>query len=1476
MNLLPGRRSGALLDLGVLALLLLLPLLLFAPVALGHKTLLPADSLFMFEPYRAATADLGVDFPQNHLVTDLILENYAWKRFIVEAIRGRELPLWDPYIFAGHPFLANGQHSALYPLSLVFYVLPLWRAYGVFAWLQLGVAGTFAYLFARVLGVRRLGGLIAGITFQFSGFMVVSVVHPMVIAGASWLPFILGMVELVIQQRPALGRRPATLPWALLGALGLGCQMLAGHAENTYFILLVTAAYALWRLLYASTRLSGSVHGGAKKPGFSHEETSGRRKNVRTQYHFACRPSENPVSDGSEATPPERLRLSYGGGTSRWAGRLKHLARPVMWLALMIVLGLALGAVQFVPLVEVVAGSFRGGEAAATLRQVRGWAYPWRRLITFGIPNFFGNPAHHGYFDLFTWRWTPALALRDGQYIDWGIKNYVEGGAYLGLLPLFLATIAVLHWLRPHISRITHHASRITFHASRSLFHSIPSARHAIPFFALLSLFSLGCIFGTPLYALVYALPVIKQSHSPFRWVFPLTLSVAVLAGFGLEVVQRSRGQDAGGKEQEAGGKEQEISRWSSLSNLFLLNASPSLVTVLAALAFWGGIVTLLGLTLSRILFAQMEPLVAQMFLSLAKAPAAFPDHRAFYSYEFKWMALFGLLLTGTGIVLRVSRCPIFVRRRPVWELLAVGLLVLDFVTFGAGFHPAVEPALLEYTPPVVDFLRQDTSQWRYATFTPPGTTKTMNANVGMFYGLQTVAGYDSLFSRRYADYMALIEEQDELQYNRIASFSEWSSLDSPLTDLLNVKYVITEVEIPNPAKYRLVYQDAAVRVYENLATVPRAFTLPASAAVVADDVARALRTYDPHHFVILETATQDTTADLQPETCDLKPETLTHYTINEVSVDVQVVEPSWLILTDAYFPGWKAFVRPRGAAEDVEEQVEVHRVNGVFRGVRVDPGAWTVRFKYSPDSVKVGAFITFIAGMLLLFLIGLYLWRFFYREADDASTVRRVAKNSIAPIVLNLFNRAIDFAFAALMARILEPVGNGRYATAINIYLWFDIIANFGLDMVLMREVARDRSGARRAFVNTIVLRLLLFVAVAPALATFLVGWQTLGRPLAGETVWAVVLLYVGLLPGSLAYGLAALFRGYEKHEYPAAIQTVTTILKVTLGVLALVGGLRIVGLAGVSILTNVATLVILVLLARRLIWAELPTAAVRVDWRLQRTMLAESWALMASLLLQALFTGVNVVLLQQLQGDAVVGWYDAARKWVDALNIIPSFFTFAVFPVMSRQAAQDRSGLRRSYHLSVKLLAMIALPMAVLVTLLATPLVGLLSGAKFLPHGAVVLQLLIWSILFGWINSLTNYVLIALNRQRYVLLASGARVLFTVVANLLFVRTFSYVASAWIIIGGELLLVLLFYADLRRQVGSVGWVRTLGRPALAGLAMAATAWAIASFSRPLALVASLVVYLAALILLRALTPEEWQLLSPLIPAPLRRLVSV
>ena len=185
-----------------------------------------------------------------------------------------------------------------------------------------------------------------------------------------------------------------------------------------------------------------------------------------------------------------------------------------------------------------------------------------------------------------------------------------------------------------------------------------------------------------------------------------------------------------------------------------------------------------------------------------------------------------------------------------------------------------------------------------------------------------------------------------------------------------------------------------------------------------------------------------------------------------------------------------------------------------------------------------------------------------------------------------------------------------------------------------------------------------------------------------------------------------------------------------------------------------------------------------------------------------------------------------------------------------------------------------MLALPAAILCTLLATPLVGFLSGPAFLPQGALALRIVIWSIVFGWINSLTNYVLIALDRQRQVLLASAARVAFTVIANLLFVGRFGYVASSGIIIGGELLLLLLFIADLRRQLGSIGWVKLIWPVALAALLMGGAVLG-ASFIHPaLALLAGVIVYPVALLLLRALAPEEWAALAPLLPEPLRKIV--
>ncbi len=1330
--------------------------LFFWPVIFGGQTLLPADNLFTFEPWRSFADEFGISVPHNELLSDLILENYVWKLFTVQSIKARQIPLWNPHLFAGLPFLAAGQHSALYPFSVLFYVLPIASAYGYFTVLQLFLAGLFAFIYARVIGLDRLGAAVTAITYMFSAFMVVSVVFTMIIAAAAWLPLLLAMIELIINGSKTAPRglpNPRSLLYVVFGAIALGFQLLAGHIEISYYVLLVMAFYAAIRLWQSANQ--------------------------------------------QNRTSPSKLGGTEGG---------HRVGRALFWLVVMVVLGLALGAVQLIPLYELVSSSFR--QSSASYQRVVGWAYPLRRLIAFLIPDFFGNPTHHSYLDVFS---RQAATVTQNYYgdpistIDWGIKNYVEGGSYLGILPLLLALIAIIRRRNKYVW-----------------------------IFAGLAAISLAFVFGTPLYAvLFYLLPGVKQLHSPFRWIFPYTLSVAVLAGIGAN------------------------------RKFAIRNSQFTIVYKLGWLALLAGLGLVAALALSLLFPDVVIPLAERAVLSLAKAPEAFADGQMFYSYEFRNLLIFGLFLASSGAVLLLARRSFRLGKYKVWKPLALLVLIGDVFVFGYGFNPAADPRLLDFKPPVVEFLQQDESLYRITTYNAPDE-KTFNANAGMFYELDDVRGYDSIIPRQYTDYMSLIYPQTELQYNRIAPiYTDHSqALDSPLLDLLNVKYILTTQQIENP-KYTLVY-DEEVRVYRNEGCLPRAFSLPESCAVVTDDVATALRTYDPRQHVILkrqETNLQYPISNLQPQTCNLKPATIASYTPNQVFINVELEEPSFLVLADSFFPGWKAFRRPQGAGEGEEQELEIHRADGNFRAVSVPAGRWTVRFKYTPMSVKIGLFVSFMAGLMLVLLLGYWLWGRFYRKSIEDSDAGRVAKNSLAPIVLQLVNKAIETAFAALMLRILGPDAAGKYYFAITIWIWLDIFTTFGLNILLQREVAKDRALGNRYLANTTVLRL-IFIAVAVPLLAIFIGARQLTRPLAGDTIAAIVLLAVGLLPGSLANGLTAVFNAFEKMEYPAAVTTVTTLLKVVLGTLVLLLGLGFVGLAGLSIAINVVTAAILLYLLIRHGFRP----RLELDFSLQRSMVGLSWPLMLNNLLSTFFFKIDVALLETMQGNTVVGLYSVAYKFMDALNILPASFAIAVFPIMSRYAASARDSLMRVYLLSVRLLVIVALPAAIVTTALAEPLVYLLGGSQYLPHSRIALQLMIWSIPIGFINSVTHYVLIALNQQRFLTKAFAIGLAFTVVANLVFIPIYSYRASALIHLFSELALLLPFYYCLRKHLAPVSWGRLLWRPALAAALMGGLLWLLRDTSLIVTVPLGGLVYLLALILLRTFSEEEVTLFKGLL----------
>jgi O-antigen/teichoic acid export membrane protein len=355
-----------------------------------------------------------------------------------------------------------------------------------------------------------------------------------------------------------------------------------------------------------------------------------------------------------------------------------------------------------------------------------------------------------------------------------------------------------------------------------------------------------------------------------------------------------------------------------------------------------------------------------------------------------------------------------------------------------------------------------------------------------------------------------------------------------------------------------------------------------------------------------------------------------------------------------------------------------------------------------------------------------------------------------------------------------------------------------------------------------------------------------------------------IGMIFSGLGQGLTGLFYAYEVAEFPAAVTTVTTILKVGLGVIVLLLGYSFVGLAGVSIAVNLVTLLIIVVAAFRQFNLSGPW---RVDFGLQRRMLSLSFPLMLNHLFAVIFFQIDIPLMNQINGDKVVGWYNSAYKWVNAFNVIPSFFTFALFPVISRQVHSSVRDAQRTFRLSIKLMLLISLPLAALTTLLAPIMIGILGGREFLPHGAIALQLVIWSIPIGWMNSVTNYVLIALGRERVLMRVFLLGVGFNVIANLIFLPRYSYVAASIITVLSEIVLLLLFSRHLRSAMPNIGWMSIIKRPLAITAGMLVAMVLGSQVNLALALALGLAALPLGLWLLHVFGEEERQILGALLP---------
>jgi hypothetical protein len=125
------------------------------------------DDIFSYFP---AYQDTPKPEPQNMPdVGDLMTSFYPFRSVLTNSVSEGVLPLWNPHMLSGAPFLGHSQTGLFYPPNLVYYLLPMPLAWTSSFLLRMVLAGFLMTLLMRALGATDSGALLSGIVFSMCG-----------------------------------------------------------------------------------------------------------------------------------------------------------------------------------------------------------------------------------------------------------------------------------------------------------------------------------------------------------------------------------------------------------------------------------------------------------------------------------------------------------------------------------------------------------------------------------------------------------------------------------------------------------------------------------------------------------------------------------------------------------------------------------------------------------------------------------------------------------------------------------------------------------------------------------------------------------------------------------------------------------------------------------------------------------------------------------------------------------------------------------------------------------------------------------------------------------------------------------------------------------------------------------------------------------------------------------------------------------
>ena len=464
-----------------------------------------------------------------------------------------------------------------------------------------------------------------------------------------------------------------------------------------------------------------------------------------------------------------------------------------------------------------------------------------------------------------------------------------------------------------------------------------------------------------------------------------------------------------------------------------------------------------------------------------------------------------------------------------------------------------------------------------------------------------------------------------------------------------------------------------------------------------------------------------------------------------------------------------------------------------------------------------------------------------------------RAAKNASILIVLKFLMPVLSLGLVFVVSRQLGAEGLGRYTLVLAYFYFFIMLTPLGLDALLTREGAR----------NPDVMPALLGNAAVMALASSLIAMATmialsLSMDYDPITRSALRLSSLAIFPSTLLSLFEAVFVARERFKLIAASSLVELTVKV--------GGSVPLLLLGYGVQAVVLMVVLSRLAACCLSWGLLSrvgmTLRFGVDKLVWQQLLRAVPTFLSISVFSTLYWRIDTLMLSMFRDLTDVAYYGAAYRLMELVKILPQSLCRALYPQISQSVRSEPERLNELGSLALRYLWVALLPLALVMTIFAEPILAMLYGDALRP-AAISLTVLIWTVLPYACARYYAYLLIASDRQQIDLRLNVLMTVVNVGLNLILMPRYGPLgaALATCLSIGLYALGQYYYIHVYQPHHAAAFPE-FGKPLVAALVMALCGWWGRSFHFVPMIAALLIVYATVLLLSRYFAPDELRFL--------------